>query len=144
LFCGLHLLEAQRRLAFLDLRAQRVGALRGIRALRPQLVRRDDRDQLIRLDRIALGDHQLADLPADLRADHDIVGRHDAGEHQGHGWARVEVIAGATEGEQDDQGKQFFHVVDSNTCIKQLFHSCQPGAGQGPLGSVADPSPAAV
>ena len=69
--------------------------------------------QLIGLHRVALDDLQLADLSGDLRADDDVVGGDDAGEHElGGRAAEVAIgrVAGAAEDEQDEERSKTFHV----------------------------------
>src|SRR5262249_20607903 len=78
----LPLLEAQRRLRLTDLRREARRVLRVIVDVGLQLVGRDDGGQLARLDLIPFFDVQVADLPRDLRADDDVVGRDDAGQSQ--------------------------------------------------------------
>ena len=85
LVAGLLLLEAQRRLALLHLRAEPLGGVRVVGDVGAQLVRRDDGEQLVALHRVAFVDQQLADLAGDLRADDDVVGGDDAGQHEGGG-----------------------------------------------------------
>ena len=58
------------------------GAGRVVRDVGRELVWRDHPEHLVALDRVPFHDPQLANLSGDLRADDDVVGRDDPGEHE--------------------------------------------------------------
>jgi hypothetical protein len=113
----LPLLVAQRGLAFLDLRAEALGAVLVIGDVGSKLVGRDHGHELALADDVSLVDEELPDLARDLRADDHVVGRDDAGEGQA-GRAAVHVpeggVAGAAEHQQDEERAYDLHV-------KQLY-----------------------
>ena len=122
LLAELPLLKAQRRFALAHLRREAFGAVLVIRAVRLQLARRNHGEQLPVRDRVALSDLELGDLPGDLRAHHDIVGRDDAGEHERcGGQMRVPVVAAAGEGGDDEQGKQ--SLGHGRVVVKRLYET---------------------
>ena len=115
------LLEAQRRLALLDLRRRALGRVRVVRAVGPQLVGHDEGQDLILRDDVAFLHAQLADLAADLRADDDVVGRDEAGEGQrGRAGPEDEVDAGADDehGSEED-GKTLAHGVGGRRGVRR-------------------------
>jgi len=105
------ILQPQGRFAFAHLLADAFGACRVECGLLTQLVWREHRQQLSLGDLIALVDHQVADAPADLRADDDVMRSHDAGEDQRlRKCLQVDVVAdGAEHEQQDDEANRFFH-----------------------------------
>ena len=53
---------------------------------------------------VSFRDEQLLDLAADLRADDDVVGGDDAGQHErGGGAAQIEVGAGSRGNDDEEQ-----------------------------------------
>src|SRR5262249_943697 len=78
----LTLLKAKRRFGLADLRREPLDVLRVVRGVGLQLVRLEERDQLIALRLIALLHEQLFELSRDLGADDDVVGRDDPRERQ--------------------------------------------------------------
>src|SRR5262249_10499262 len=81
------------------------GALRVVCAVGRELVRRDDRQQLLAHDRVALFHEEPADLAADLRTDDDVVGGYDAGENQ-DGRPRDGHVVGARAQQEDDEDER--------------------------------------
>ena len=79
---GLLFLVAKRGFAHLHLVAEALFALRGEGAVGAQLIGREDGEQLVRVDLVALLHEQPDELRADLRTHDDVVGRHDPGEHE--------------------------------------------------------------
>ena len=109
---ALPLLQPQRRLALEHLGAGAVGAERIEGALLPQFVGREHGQQLARCDDVALLGLELGDAPGDLRADHDVIRGHDAG--QGERGRRAAGVPPRADGEADDQqqsdrAQQAFH-----------------------------------
>jgi hypothetical protein len=76
------LLELERFLALLDLDGEAFCAVRVKRPICLELVRGDDGEQLVLRHTIALANEKLSHLSPDLRADDDVVRRHDAGQHE--------------------------------------------------------------
>jgi hypothetical protein len=76
-----------------------------------QLVGHDHRDHLSLRHGVALIDEQLSDLPADLRADDDVLSGDDAGEDErgGAGFEGVPDSAGAEEEEGEEADHSSLH-----------------------------------
>ena len=75
-----------------------------IRDIGPQLVGRDDRNELIFLHDVAFVDGQLTDQPGDLRADDHLVGCDDTGERERRRAAvQIDVRPGAEQHEDQEE-----------------------------------------
>ena len=130
LISELALLKAKRSFRLAHLRRQAFDVLRVIRGVCLELVWLQNRDELVFLDIVALFDEELRNLPANLGADDDVVGRYDAGERQRRGRAidvRVGPVARCGGKGNDEERSKSFHTVrlSSNKCIKHLFEACQ-------------------
>jgi hypothetical protein len=86
--------------------------------VRPELVGRDDREELIALHRIAIVDEQLADLSRDLRAHDHIVGGHDACQLERGGLRQLGVGDDAGHEDHRDNGEEQFSRHCSNVRVQ--------------------------
>jgi hypothetical protein len=103
LICSLPLLVAKRCFGLLHLRRQTGDVVGVVRRIGTQFVGRNHGDELIFLDDIALRDQELPDLPADLRADDDVIGRDDARQHKGGRGAAREHVGADTGGDHEQE-----------------------------------------
>src|SRR4029078_4627052 len=118
---GLLLLEADGRLTFSDLRAYPLRAVVVVLHVGTQLVGVNDAEQLPALDEVAFFHEQLAELPADLRRDDDVISRDESRKDDGrHSTVRQVVGKAADEQHDDESRKEFAHGRPAGR-VKQMY-----------------------